>query len=237
MSDNSAKSSEGVVLIVGASRGLGHAMADEFLKRGWHVIGTVLETDRTMLHDLADKFAGRVEIERLDVCDQEQIDALRQRLDGRSVDILYVNAGIAGGFDDVVSSKTVSEFIQIMVTNAWSPMRVIEGLQDIVAPTGIIGAMSSGQGSVADNDSGGSEIYRSSKAALNMFMRSYAARHADDGRSLVLMAPGWIRTTLGGANAPFGVEETIPKVVEVILAQRGTPGLKYLDRFGAAVRW
>lgn len=84
---------------------------------------------------------------------------------------------------------------------------------------------------------GGAKVYRASKAALNQLMRSYTARHAGDPRALVLMAPGWIRTRLGGPDAPFGIEETIPKVVDVLIAQRGAPGLRYLDREGRAVPW
>jgi NAD(P)-dependent dehydrogenase (short-subunit alcohol dehydrogenase family) len=124
-----------------------------------------------------------------------------------------------------------------MVTNALGPMRVIEGLQDLVAADGLIGVMSSGQGSVSNNEKGGNDVYRGSKAALNQFMRCYAARHSGEPRALVLMAPGWIRTTLGGPNAPFGVEEAIPKVVDVLMAQKGTPGLKFLDREGRTVPW
>lgn len=97
--------------------------------------------------------------------------------------------------------------------------------------------MSSGQGSVAGNTKGGHEVYRGSKAALNQYMRSYAARHAGDGRAMVLMAPGWIRTELGGPAAPFGLEETVPQIVATLVAQQGTPGLRYLDRFGQAVPW
>jgi hypothetical protein len=68
-------------------------------------------------------------------------------------------------------------------------------------------------------------------------MRSYAARNTGEPRTLVLMAPGWIRTELGGPNAPFSMEETISKVVNVLLAQRGKPGLRYLDREGNTVPW
>jgi NAD(P)-dependent dehydrogenase (short-subunit alcohol dehydrogenase family) len=72
------------------------------------------------------------------------------------------------------------EFVRVMVTNTLSPMRVVETLQEIVLPTGTIAVMSSGQGSVANNQNGNYEVYRGSKAALNMFMRSFAARHKDD---------------------------------------------------------
>ena len=83
----------------------------------------------------------------------------------------------------------------------------------------------------------GQKSYRGSKAALNMFMRSYAARHAGEARALLLMAPGWICTALGGPNATFSIEESIPKVVDVLLSQQGKPGLQYLDREGRTVPW
>lgn len=106
-----------------------------------------------------------------------------------------------------------------------------------VRPGGLIGVISSAQGSISDNMNGRHEVYRSSKSALNQLMRSYAARHADDGRALLLMAPGWIRTDLGGPKAPFSVEESIPKVVDVLISKHGRPGLEYLDRDGNTVRW
>jgi NAD(P)-dependent dehydrogenase (short-subunit alcohol dehydrogenase family) len=228
----------GTIILIGASRGLGHAMAAELLKKGWSVVGTVRGASRTLLHDLADAYSDRVEIERLDVTEPNQIAALHARLSGRRFDILFVNAGTTNANqDETIAETSTEEFIRVMVTNALSPMRVVEGLQDLVAPDGMIGVMSSGQGSVSNNTNGGREVYRGTKAALNQYMRSYAARHTGEPRALVLMAPGWIRTDLGGPNAPFSMEEAIPKVVNVLLAQRGKPGLRYLDREGSTVPW
>ncbi len=80
-------------------------------------------------------------------------------------------------------------------------------------------------------------MYRGSKAALNQYMRSYAARHADKPRAMALLAPGWIRTALGGPAATFGVEESVPKIVNVLMAQQGRPGLRFVDRDGNIVPW
>ena len=226
------------ILLVGASRGLGHAMAAEFLARGWTVIGTVRAGARTKLHDLADDHQSRVEIEPLDINEPEQIAALRHRLSGRVVDMLFVNAGTTTHEEHVhIGDVTTEEFMRVMVTNALSPMRVIEALQDLVPAGGLIGAMSSGQGSVANNETGLREIYRGSKAALNMFMRSFAAREAGTPRAMMLIAPGWIRTELGGPDAPFGVGESVPILVDLLLSKRGTRGLEYLDRNGRTVPW
>ena len=238
MSQTTSPDTDPTILLIGASRGLGLAMAVDFLKRGWSVVGTVQGDARTLLHDLADEHPGRVEIAPLDINEPAQIAALHARFSGRRFDILFHNAGIANA-NPHESAAVVSteEFVRVMVTNALSPMRVIEALQDLVPADGLIGVMSSGQGSISDNERGRNDIYRGSKAALNQFMRCYAAAHAEEPRALVLMAPGWIRTALGGPEAPFSMEETIPKVVDVLLAQQGKPGLRYLDREGRTVPW
>lgn len=232
-------SSHREICIVGASRGLGHAMAAEFLKRGWNVMGTVRGgTRRTGLHDLVDEYPGRVEIAILDINEPEQLAALNERLSGRAFDILFVNAGTTNRDPaQTIGEVSTEDFVHVMITNALSPMRVVETLQPRVAPTGLIGVMSSGQGSIANNEKGMRELYRGSKAALNMFMRSFAARQAESSRAMVLMAPGWIRTDLGGSNAPSSIEESVPPLVDVLLAKQGKPGLEYLDRFGHTVPW
>jgi NAD(P)-dependent dehydrogenase (short-subunit alcohol dehydrogenase family) len=222
------------VLIVGASRGLGHAMAAEFLDRGWDVVGTVRDTAaRTPLHDLAGRSEGRLRVEHLDINEPGQLVPLKERLP--RLDLLFVNAGTANNQETPIGSVPTADFVEVMVTNALSPMRVIEALESLVPATGLIGVMSSGQGSITNNTNGLREVYRGSKAALNMFMRSYAARAPE--KALVLMAPGWIRTGLGGPQAPFTIQEAIPQVVDVLIAQRGKPGLEYLDRFGKTVPW
>lgn len=235
--DSVTSGSVGKLFIAGASRGLGHAIAKDFLERGWDVIGTFVEVERTMLHDLADEFPGRLRIEHMDVCDPGEIGAVRAKLADETIDFLFINAGVQNAPSETPKDVAASEFLRVMLTNALGPMRVIEALEDLVAPAGTIGVMSSGQGSVSGNETGGLEIYRSSKASLNMFMRSYAARHAKDRRSLLVMAPGWVRTQMTGPEAPLSIEESIPKLVGVILENSHTPGLKYLDYRGRKVSW
>ncbi len=225
------------VLILGASRGLGLAIAENYLERGAHVVATERAGSHSKLHDLLTHSEGRLEIETVDVTVPEQVTALRTRLQGRTFDLVFVNAGVKNDDRETIADVSTEEFVRVMVTNALSPLRVIETFQDLVRPNGTIGVMTSGQGSVSNNTNGGYEVYRASKAALNTLMRSFAARHAGDGRTLLLMAPGWVKTDMGGAEATFTVDESIPKLVSTIDAQHGKPGLQYLDYQGRTVPW
>ncbi|MFB7629428.1 SDR family oxidoreductase [Streptomyces sp. NPDC056149] len=228
--------SAGTALIVGASRALGLALATEYARRGWDVIGTVRGDQRTGLHDLADASDGHVTVESLDMTEPEQITALRARLAGRTLDLLFVNAAIARG-NIPVGEVPTEMFVEVMVTNALSPMRMVESFRSLVTPTGTIGVMSSRQGSLSQNTNGGQDVYRASKSALNQLMRSYAARYADAAHTLLLMCPGHVRTELGGPDAPLTIDQSIPGVVDTIERHRGEPGLQYLNYQDQPVPW
>ncbi len=234
---SSSSSPRKTLLLIGASRGLGYAMAEEFLKRDWNVVGTVRGAARTRLHELASRCPGRIEIEHLDITIPDQIAALRSRLAGRAFATLFVNGGVTNNPAETIGEVSTEEFIRVMVTNALSPMRVLESLHHVVTDDGTIGVMSSGQGSVSNNTMGKREVYRGSKAALNTFMRSFAARHSGDRRAMVLMAPGWVRTDMGGPDGRLSIEESITGVVTTLLGAQGTPGLHYLDYLGRTVPW
>ncbi|WP_369938597.1 SDR family NAD(P)-dependent oxidoreductase [Xanthomonas tesorieronis] len=225
------------VLLIGASRGLGLAMAEGYLKRQWRVIATERAGIPSKLHTLVQAYPDTLRIESVDIAVPEQVAALRQRLHGEQLDLLFVNAGVKNDDRETIADVSTEEFVRVMVTNALSPMRVIETFVDLVRPTGSIGAMSSGQGSIGNNSNGQYEVYRASKAALNMCMRSFAARHRDDPRTLLLMAPGWVQTDMGGPEARLTIGESIPKLLDTIEASAGRGGLHYLDYLGRVVPW
>jgi NAD(P)-dependent dehydrogenase (short-subunit alcohol dehydrogenase family) len=220
-------------LIIGASRGLGLGLVQAYLARGWDVTATVRGAAQTPLHALRNK----VRIEAVDINHPDQVLALRERLARDNFDLLFVNAGISLNPNETIGEVSTDTFTEIMTTNALSPMRIVEEFGALVPTTGSIAVMSSGLGSVADNEAGGWEVYRASKAALNTLMRSYAARHRGDPRSFFLIAPGWVRTDMGGPSASLDVETSISGVVSTIAHHAGKPGLHYLNYQGKTVRW
>lgn len=223
-------------LIVGASRSIGLGLATEYARRDWNVVGTVRGDRRTGLHDLAEASGGRVTVEQLDMTEPEQIAALRERLAERTLDLLFVNGAVTRG--DIPAGDVPTEmFVEVMVTNALSPMRVLDSFRSLVAPAGTIGVMSSRQGSIGWNTNGGQDVYRASKSALNQLMRSYAARYADAAHTLLLICPGHVRTGLGGPRAELTVEESVPGVVDTIDRHSGEPGLQFLNHRDEPVAW
>src|SRR5471032_511095 len=234
MQDNSLQKT---VLLIGASRGLGFAMVEEYLKRGWRVIATGREGSTEKLRQLSESTQGALEVEAVDITIPDQVSALHGRLKDRQLDLLFVNAGVKKDDRETISDVSTEEFVRVMVTNSLSPMRVIEAFQDLVPPTGTIGVISSGQGSITNATNANYEVYRGSKAALNMFMRTFAARSAQYPRSLLLMAPGWVQTDMGGPTARLTIQESIPNLVNTIEAYEGRFGLHYLDYLGRVVPW
>ena len=224
-------------LIIGASRGLGLALTREWLSRGWTVVATVRAAGHTALHETAEASGGRLRIEQLEMTDFAAVNALRERLSDLELDLLFVNAGVANGAGDRVDQVSTEEFTRVMVTNALSPMRIVESLGDLVRQEGTIAVMSSGLASITENVAGVWDGYSASKVALNMLVRGFASRHSRRKRAVILMAPGWVRTDMGGPEADLDIHESVPRVVDIVTSQIGRPGLRFLDYTGRTVAW
>lgn len=239
MSDQPASSAPvKTVLMVGASRGLGLGLALEYLRGGWRVIATVRNSEGAVaLRGANADEQHRLEIESLDINFPEQIAALRRKLEGRRIDLLFVNAGVMSPPREKIGNVTTEEFTRVLVTNALSPMRVVEKFSALVPAGGTIAVMSSSMGSAAKNEKGEAEVYRASKVSLNSLMRSYAARETAVPRLLLAMDPGWVRTDMGGERAPLDVETSVRGMVDTITARAGTTGMAFINYKNETVPW
>lgn len=223
------------VLIAGASRGLGLAFADEWCRRGWRVVATTFGPGDG-LQALQRAYPDQLQIEPLDVRSVAAMRALRQRLAHERFGVLLYNAGVALSDGETPLSAPEEDAIEMLRVNSLGPLRFFEIFSDLVPRGGVIAALSSDLGSIALNN-GRRPLYSASKAALNMLMKSHAVRAGDDGLAKLLLAPGWIRTAMGGPDAPLSVDEAIPQVVDTVLANRGRTGLRFVDRFDRDVAW
>ena len=226
-------------LVVGASRGLGLGLAAELKTRGWNVVATVRDrAGEDRVKALAADGGGEIQIERLDIDDDEGIVALRRKLADRTFDLVFVNAGIAPKGRSDAASATRDAAAQIFMTNAVSPIRVARAFLDRVRDrTGIIAFMSSGLGSVANKTDSYSELYSASKAALNSLSRSFAASLGSNRITVLAIAPGWVRTDMGGSGAPLSVAESAAGIVDVLESSAGTRRHGFVDYRGREVPW
>ena len=228
------------ILITGANRGLGLEFCKQYAQDGWNVLACCREPQKsTHLTQLANQFAN-LSVLSLDVSDLTQIDELAKQLDGTAIDVLLCNAGVYGdeagrGFGKL----DYAQWQKNMTINVFAPVRLTEvllpnlqrGTQKKVI------AMSSLMGSMADNGSGGSILYRSSKAALNAAMKSIAIDNRQKEIAVLILHPGWVKTDMGGLNAPMEIPDSVQKMRDTIanfsLAQSG----EFLRYDGATLPW
>lgn len=223
-------------LIIGASRGLGLGLVREHLARGWHVTATT-RTGSPELEELRQGSAGRLAIEALDIVEPAQATALAATLEGRTFDLLFLNAGIMAGRGVGIDEVPDTDIASLFLTNAISPIRVADALLGSVAPGGMVAFMSSILGSIGTNDDGRAELYRASKAALNSLIRSFRARHSDLDCTVLALHPGVVRTSMGGPGAPLDVATSVRGVADVIAARWGSGGQAFVDYQNRVIPW
>lgn len=223
-------------LIIGGSRGLGLGLVREHVARGWHVIATVRSRSEE-LEALQRQQPSRLDLETLDTSSAAQLAALAGRLEGRTVDLLFLNAGIMAGRGVPLNAVPDGDISAIFLTNAINPIRVADRLCAYVEPGGMIAFMSSILGSIGTNDDGRAELYRASKAALNSLIRSFRARHVGDDFTVLALHPGVVRTSMGGPNAPLDIATSVRGVADVIAARWGSGGQAFIDYRNETIPW
>jgi NAD(P)-dependent dehydrogenase (short-subunit alcohol dehydrogenase family) len=206
------------VFITGANRGLGFEFAKQYAREGWRVFAACRDPGSAgELKRLAAAGDGNVEIVKLDVTDLAAIHEAANKLRGASLDLLLNNAGISGAPGQTIGNIDYQSWAKVFDVNAMGPARVTDALVDCVARSDrkLVATISSGMGSIADNSSGRSIAYRSSKAAVNMVMRSFAIDLGPRGITCVVVNPGWVRTDMGGAGASLSAGESVSAMREL----------------------
>lgn len=229
------------VLITGANRGLGLEFCRQYAEAGWKVLACCRDPGAAdALNGLAGRHPGAVEVLALDVADFQAVDALARRLDGTALDVLLCNAGIYGDAPGAgFGALDYDVWARVLRINTLAPMKLAEAFlphlqrgarKQVVALTSLMG-------SIADNGSGGSILYRSSKAGLNAAMKSLAIDLKGQGIGVLLLHPGWVQTDMGGPNAPTLPQASVSGMRQVIGAFRPEDSGRFLDFQGRQLPW
>ncbi len=217
------------VLITGANRGIGLEFARQYAADGWQVIATVRETS-----DELSQLNARVE--QLDMSDFDAVASFGERL-GSRLDLFIANAGTW----IPESSQTAEDgrvWSQMLAANCIGPTLLARALAPhLAAPGGKLIGLSSGMGSISETSSTGYLPYRTSKAALNMAWRALAVEYRPQGLITAVFDPGWVKTRMGGPNAPVAPESSVAGMRAIIdrltLAESGG----FFRRSGEQVPW
>ncbi len=228
------------VLVTGANRGLGLEFARQYAAAGWRVFAACRgPNDAKDLQLVAAESGGRVRILQMDVTDSASVRAAAAELKGEAIDLLLNNAGVGGTPGQRLGSLDYEAWARVLDANTLGPMRVSEAFLENVAQSRQkrIVTITSGMGSIEDNTSGGRYAYRSSKAAVNMVMKSLAVDTAPRGITCIVMNPGWVRTDMGGKGGTLSPEDSIKAMRSVIASLKPEDTGKFLNFSGNPYPW
>jgi NAD(P)-dependent dehydrogenase (short-subunit alcohol dehydrogenase family) len=180
-----------------------------------------------------------IELHALDVTNYEQMAALADQLGRRPIDILLSNAGIYGSKDVGFGEVDAQEWRQVLEVNTIAPLMLVQTFVEQVAASQqkLVAVISSKVGSIADNSSGGSYIYRSSKTAVNQVVKSLSIDLAGRDISVISLHPGWVKTDMGGPNAEISTDKSVSGLKSILqsagLAQSG----QFIEFNGSSIPW
>lgn len=225
------------VLITGASRGLGLEFTKQYAADGWQVLACCRDMKSAeALKSLASLYEN-IQIYRLDVSDFNSITSLATQLKEHAIDLLINNAGVYP--DSRLGDTSEIDWLEAFKINTIAPMKMAEAFNPHIAKSQLkkLVTLSSKMGSVDDNSGGGSYIYRSSKCAVNMVMKSLSIDLKKSGITVLTLHPGWVQTDMGGPNglidAPTSVTGMRHVIDDLTLSNTG----KFIAFDGKPVPW
>lgn len=229
------------VLITGANRGIGLEFARQYAADGWQVVACCRQPQQAeALNRLADQYKDRFSIHRLDVRELAEIDQLSHKLQDLSIDILINNAGVYphaqnGEFGHI----SYDDWMEAFRVNTFAPLKMVEALIEQIACSQlkIVATITSKMGSIADNQRGGSYIYRSSKAAVNTVVKSLAIDLQPRGIIAVLLHPGWVQTDMGGRGALISTKQSVTGMKSILDRVTHSDTGKFIAYDGQHIPW
>jgi NAD(P)-dependent dehydrogenase (short-subunit alcohol dehydrogenase family) len=227
------------ILITGANRGIGLELTRSFARDGWRVFACCRNPAPTgELHNLATRNTN-ISIHQLEVTDPAQITGLAVELKSETIDILFNNAGIYGPEKQGFGDTDKDGWLETFYTNSIAPMMISEAFVELVASSKlrIIAAMGSVMGSIAENSSGNHYAYRTSKSAVHMVIKGLSCDLKERGIITVALHPGWVRTGMGGPEAPLGAEASAEGLKKVLLGLSADESGCLIDFSGDKRAW
>lgn len=226
------------VVITGANRGIGLGLTKKFLSTGNNVWACCRNPDGAReLWELERDYHDKLKLIQLDVTDSNEVAALAEKLKGVDLDLLINNAGVIAEGPKDLAGLTADSLVKSFNVNTIGPTMVCQALlpvlQKSTAPK--VANITSKMGSVADNTSGSYYAYRMSKAALNMFNKSFSVDFPKI--TSVVLHPGWVKTDMGGSSAPTEVEASVNGLYQVITGLKKEQSGRFYDMNGKEIPW
>lgn len=225
------------VLITGANRGIGLEFTKQYAQDGWNVLACCRNMlAASALQALATSHAN-IQVYSLDVADFAQIDALALQLKDEKIDVLINNAGVYP--ESSLTDADTSDWLDAFRINTIAPLKIATAFTPHMANSQLkkLATLSSKMGSLDDNTSGGSYIYRSTKAAVNMVMKSLSIDLKPTGIAVVTLHPGWVLTDMGGSNALIDTQTSVAGLRKVIANLNISNSGKFIAYDGKEIAW
>jgi len=229
------------MLITGANRGIGLEFVRQYVADGWRVVACCRKPAAAeALNRLAAQYPDQITVHALDVTDHAQIDQLAQTLSKQPIDLLINNAGVyPPERGDALGETDYAAWQQAFAVNTMAPLKITEAFIQQIARSEFktIVTITSKMGSIADNRGGGSYIYRSSKAGVNIVMKSLSIDLNPQKIIAILLHPGWVKTDMGGPGALITAEQSVTGMRRVICNLTLQDSGKFYAFDGQVVPW